>query len=153
MKDTCPGDIKQTLRTNRSHVERKGKPQIGGEICSTCKVVGHLWRVDAKQGIRHELGGQQELQVLRRGTAGTHTDYPIARKREREESNNVQDVVRSCDMKARSSTEDWRCPRGLVTYLKFGKHWACSKPWKQKWISDTSRSRQKNGRLSQSHCK
>ena len=61
-------------------------------------------------------------------------------KESREERNNMPDAARTYEMKARSSKEDWKWQRGLMSYPQFGEHWSCSEPRKQTWISDTSRS-------------
>ena len=42
-------------------------------------------------------------------------------------------------MNAKTSKEDWKWQRALVSYPKIIQKWKCSRPWKQKWIPDTSR--------------
>ena len=53
----------------------------------------------------------------------------------------MADVVRSDEVKAKSSQEDWTWQRRLVSYPIFCHEWDSSRSWKQKWISDTSRVR------------
>ena len=58
----------------------------------------------------------------------------------REERNKIPGGARTCDMKARSSKEDWECQRVADIVSKCGGNWAGSKSWKQQWVSHTSRS-------------
>ena len=105
MKDTCPKEAEALFK-------RKAR--------STSKAVGHERSLDATKAVRHELGGQQKnCKCCEAEGTDKHRLHHCDELREKR--NNMPDVVRSCEMKARSSKEDWKWQRALMSYLQLGK--------------------------------
>ena len=57
--------------------------------------------------------------VVRQQGAAKHRVYHCCERRT--ERNNMSDAERSCEMKVRSSPEDWKRQRVLASHLKLGK--------------------------------
>ena len=81
---------------------------MDGEACGTSQALG-CWRsVDAKNAVRHALDGQRKMQMLRsRENRKAHIISLVVKR------NRIPHEVRTCEMKARPSKEDWKWHRGL----------------------------------------
>ena len=110
---------------------RKGSPQMDSKACRASQVLDRYRTVDENQGCTNCKCCEAE---------GTEKYTAYHCKERREEWDKIPDVVRACEMKTRPSNADWTWQRGLVSYLQSGETWVCSKPRKQKCISESSRS-------------
>ena len=145
---SCPEDIKKTLmrhaqdyywqRCTTKHevgevtegvwfdpvqamFKNKAQSQLDGEACNISKVVGHQWSVDARKAVNMNRADSKKCKYCQAEGTEKHRLYHCSEWRE--ERSKMPNVVRSYEMKAPSSTEDWTWQRRLVSFPNNGKGW------------------------------
>ena len=88
---------------------------MDNEACCTSKDVGHKWSLDAKKRL-YDMKWVESKKCKGLRSRRYHC------KEWREARHKMPDAVRSCAMKARSSKDDWKWPRGLMSRPKSGEN-------------------------------